>query len=46
MSQEIIKMFSQQFSKKMSLLTQQGLGDGTKSKRVYKARKKSKKKKR
>jgi hypothetical protein len=46
MSQQIIKMFSQQFSKKMSLLTQQGLGNGTKSKRVRTARKKKNKKKR
>ena len=46
MSQQIIKMFSQQFSKKMSLLTQQGLGNGKKIKRVSKVRKKKNKKKR
>lgn len=45
MSNQIAKMFSQQFGTKITLKSQQGLGYGTKSKRVYKARKKSQKKK-
>tara|TARA_A100001201_G_C3995493_1_gene172902 strand:+ start:165 stop:311 length:147 start_codon:yes stop_codon:yes gene_type:complete len=44
MSNQIAKMFSQQFGTKITLKSQQGLGYGTKSKRVRTARKKKNKK--
>ena len=46
MSNQIAKMFSQQFGTKVTLKSQQGLGYGKKVKRVSKARKKTSKKKR
>lgn len=46
MSNQITKMFSQAFGIKVTLKSQQGLGYGTKSKRVRTARKKKNKKKR
>ena len=47
MSQDIYKMFSSQYSKKISLLSQQGVGYGKKkSSRTSKTTKKKDKKKR
>jgi hypothetical protein len=44
MSNQIAKMFSKTFGTKITLKSQQGLGYGTKSKRVRTARKKKNKK--
>ena len=44
MSNQIAKMFSQQFGTKVTLKSQQGLGYGKKKQRVSKARKKKNKK--
>mgnify|MGYP003112658505 CR=1 FL=1 len=44
MSNQIAKMFSQTFGTKVTLKSQQGLGYGTKSKRLRTAGKKKKKK--
>lgn len=47
MSEDVYKMFSSQYSKKISLLSQQGVGYGKKkSSRTSKATKKKDKKKR
>jgi hypothetical protein len=47
MSEDVYKMFSSQYSKKVSLLSQQGIGYGKKkSSRTSKATKKKDKKKR
>ena len=44
MSNQIAKMFSKTFGTKITLKSQQGLGYGTKSKRIRTARKKKNKK--
>ena len=46
MSNQITKMFSQAFGKKITLKSQQGLGYGTKSKRIRTTRAKKNQKKR